>query len=73
MERNSVRLVKLALEADVRISFRQLVFRGDQVGVKAISTECSLKLIVSRIGSGFSINFEGLVWKISRSYVRWHY
>ena len=70
MEADFVGLVELALKVDVRISLRQLVFGGDQVSVKAVGTECSLKLIVSGIGSGFRIDFESLFRKVSQSCVR---
>ena len=73
METDFVGLVELALKVDVRISLRQLVFGGDQVRVKAVGTKCSLKLVVSGIGSGFRIDFESLDGKVSRSFVRWPY
>lgn len=70
MEPDSVSLVELALEVDVRMSFRQLVFRGDQVSVEFVHAECPLELIVCGIWGSFAVDFESLGRNVSVSYAR---
>lgn len=70
MEPDFVSLVKLALEVDVRMSFRQLVFRGDQVSSEFVDAECRLELIVSGIWGSFAVDFESLGRNVSVSYAR---
>lgn len=65
MESDFVGSIQLALKIDVSMRLRQLILRGDEVGIEIIETESSLKLVVSSIRGGFGIDFESLVQKVS--------
>lgn len=70
MKPDFVSLVELTLEVDVRMSFGQLVFRGDQVSVEFVDAECRLELIVSGIWGSFAVDFESLGRNFSISHAR---
>lgn len=65
MKTNFVGFIKLALEVNIGMSFRQLVLCGYQVDLEALRPERQLELIVSSVRSGFGVDFERLIRKFS--------